>query len=201
MSARVLARADTPVSRRRRSDHDEKGLPASIPRQVLPRLQDQTLRISRARHARRENRGTRIFESLWQAGHLRGQRIRNHGHMVTMQQESHPGLVRVRSRNRAARPTPRLCRTGCTPRSSGPYRSFHTPGPPGTRAAHGESSHRPSNRRLTGGNHRARPRPPGDGRCQLRSDTGAPPQRGCTQKTDPCLETIYIPILFISRAN
>ena len=75
------------------------------------------------------------------------------------------------------------------------------PGPPGTRAAHGESSHRPSNRRLTGGNRRARPRPPGDSWCQPRSGTGVPPQRGCTQKTDPCLETIYFPKSFISRAN
>ena len=43
--------------------------------------------------------------------------------------------------------------------------------------------------------------PPGDGRRQLRSGTGAPPQRGCTQKTDPCLETIYFPKSLISRAN
>ena len=42
---------------------------------------------------------------------------------------------------------------------------------------------------------------PGDGRRQHHSGTGVPPQRDCTQKTDPCLETIYFPKSFISRAN
>lgn len=98
------ARADTLISRRRRSDHDGEGLPASIPRQVLPRLDVQALTIPRTQRSLEGDRGARVVEALRQAVHLRDQRIHDHGHMVTMPQESHPGLVQVRSRNRVHGP-------------------------------------------------------------------------------------------------